>query len=856
MLNLNTILLAAKADIPSLDHSLSDVAGKDNFAPGDYSDVVHFYHQWSQHLHGNLGIFHSIYGTFANPVIRLFYHIVSGLETIFNSTFSLLGWDGTLSADGSPLHPIYVTLFAIGWALLGLSIILVTFQSITHSVKWSKVLPNIFMVALTLTVLPLLMRTASGQTDALGNIVISARKDINAAAGNDGNINAKDLAIQPIKSNIIDMARVANKSWDYDPNNMNAATTNSIRTKTDVNNLDLGASMDKASLKQFKGFKKDMKGKGGNKVSDPFNYHLIDNHASEAGQENSYSLVKNEAGSGMGSLNDFSYTRYDVVWIPLIAQCIILGAVFIIAAFRVVKDIFELTLMNLAAPLLAFQSVRSTKKLRDLVNSIVGLYLSIVLMSVVIKVFMIFLTVAPTKFSNLNSFEHGILTAIIYAGGGYALFAGISYFERVTGVSQGFSASAGQMMATSAMGAAAGAAAVKTAIKGGSSLFNGVTRLGNSSSNFSGISNGGNSNNNSNNNSSNSSDSKSSNNDSSTKLDNDNQNSSDVKNDNNSQNSSTQDQKKEDTKEGNSNEQKNQNDSVSSKNSQEDAQNNQDNVTKLGDSNSNNDTHQENNSEENNDAQAVDSINSFDETKGGPDFGMDENNHNQDIGQGGNQDMNQNPDLTGSLNSHEQEFDPGLSDDLHNNVAIPPETDTSVPETIGPDTTTEEATGTMDAGTNSPDSTESLDTPEQDMNSSFFENGDPYVADDLHNNVAIPPETSAATTEITSSENTGDGIDSVDDGINSPNFDFSKDVNTPVDPATPETTTPDNNQSNPPITNNTNNSNPSIASKVVKGIYDGSSKVQDASMNYLKGRNLNILPKGNVHGVDAEHLDD
>lgn len=481
MLLSNLFLLAV--DVPTLDHSLSDVAGKDNFAPGDYTDVVHFYHQWATHLHGNLGIWHSVYGTFANPMIKLFYAIVSGLDKVFNSVFSILGWDGTLSAKGSPLHALYMVISTIGWALLGASIIILALQSLTHTVRWGKVLPNIFMVSLTLTVLPLLMRTVNGQSRTVGNIVVTAKNDINKAAGNDNGASAADLAIQPIKNNVIDMARIANKGWKYDPNNINPSSTNSIRTKTDVNNLDLGASMDPKSLKQFKGFDKKIAGKGDNKVSEPFKYHLITNKGADASQETSYSLVKNENGTGMGNLNDYSYTRYDVEWLPLTAQSIILGIIYVVAAFRVVKDIFELTLMNLIAPLLAYKSTRSTKTLRDLISSIIGLYLSIDIMFLVIKVFMIFLGSFPDKLSSLglNFFQKGMVIAIIYAAAGYAMFAGVSYFERVTGVSQGFSASTGQIMAAGAAGVAAGAAGVKLAKAAGSSMLNGVTRLGNSS---------------------------------------------------------------------------------------------------------------------------------------------------------------------------------------------------------------------------------------------------------------------------------------------------------------------------------------------------------------------------------------
>lgn len=689
MLLSNLFLLAV--DVPTLDHSLSDVAGKDNFAPGDYTDIVHFYHQWATHLHGNLGIWHSVYGTFANPMIKLFYAIVSGLDKVFNSVFSILGWDGTLSAKGSPLHALYMVISTIGWALLGASIIILALQSLTHTVRWGKVLPNIFMVSLTLTVLPLLMRTVNGQSRTVGNIVVTAKNDINKAAGNDNGASAADLAIQPIKNNVIDMARIANKGWKYDPNNINPSSTNSIRTKTDVNNLDLGASMDPKSLKQFKGFDKKIAGKGDNKVSEPFKYHLITNKGADASQETSYSLVKNENGTGMGNLNDYSYTRYDVEWLPLTAQSIILGIIYVVAAFRVVKDIFELTLMNLIAPLLAYKSTRSTKSLRDLINSIIGLYLSIDIMFLVIKVFMIFLGSFPDKLSGLglNFFQKGMVVAIIYAAAGYAMFAGVSYFERVTGVSQGFSASTGQIMAAGAAGVAAGAAGVKLAKAAGSSMLNGVTRLGNSSV-FSGISN--------------------SNKDSKAHA----PSSSNLSNDN-----------------------KNESNPVSSS-----------------------------------------------------DVDLDETNPSSiDYG------MDQNPDdgYTDIYN--------GYTDYPYDN---PGEYD---PNQIS-------------------DTTDNHDNP---INQDFSNNH----VDNANNQI----ESSSNQTDGVQADNTDPGIDyppSVPDSPQ-PNFDFSNDVKTPVDPSTTNNVTKDTDGKN----------NQSFTDKM-----------GDISKNYLKNRNFNLSPKGNVHGVDSDKFED
>ena len=883
MLLSNLFLLAV--DVPTLDHSLSDVAGKDNFAPGDYTDVVHFYHQWATHLHGNLGIWHSVYGTFANPMIKLFYAIVSGLDKVFNSVFSILGWDGTLSAKGSPLHALYMVISTIGWALLGASIIILALQSLTHTVRWGKVLPNIFMVSLTLTVLPLLMRTVNGQSRTVGNIVVTAKNDINKAAGNDNGASAADLAIQPIKNNVIDMARIANKGWKYDPNNINPSSTNSIRTKTDVNNLDLGASMDPKSLKQFKGFDKKIAGKGDNKVSEPFKYHLITNKGADASQETSYSLVKNENGTGMGNLNDYSYTRYDVEWLPLTAQSIILGIIYVVAAFRVVKDIFELTLMNLIAPLLAYKSTRSTKTLRDLINSIIGLYLSIDIMFLVIKVFMIFLGSFPDKLSGLglNFFQKGMVIAIIYAAAGYAMFAGVSYFERVTGVSQGFSASTGQIMAAGAAGVAAGAAGVKLAKAAGSMLNNGVTRLGNSSV-FSGISNSNkdskahapSSSNLSNDNKNESNPVNSSDVD----LNSDNHNNSDNKNDLNHQDGSKDTTQNSENNSDNHNNSDSQNVEENSGNSNLDENNTatseQDSSTHLGDENTDatneldetnpasidygmdqnpdqdivngdqNGNYESNNSGYNDENQDIDNVDGSDNQLNqdlGDDYANISNNENQDIDNQLSQDDPSGVDYGADQNLNQDESPANYTDSYQDSN---PETNQDAdnangyndPITQNPDDGyTDIYNGYTDypydnqGGYDPNQISDTVDSYENPMNQDLS-NGHTDFPD---NQV----ESSSNQIDGTQVDNANSGADNYPPAIPDspqPNFDFSKDVKNPVDPSS--------NTSN--IVNNS----------VDKTNQSFTDKMGDISKNYLRNRNFNLSPKGNVHGVDSEKFED
>ena len=436
-------IIAVKAPT---DSELSQAVSNSPITDGSSSQIVKFYQEWGPHLHLTWGMFRKMAGWFQSVPVHWIYDFNRGFEKIFTATFSLLGWDGTLSSKGSPLHGLYVVMSSIGWALLGAALIVIVLQSLGHAVKWGKILPNVLMVALTLTVLPLMMRTVSGagSTSGVGNVAVSARKDLNQASDKG---MTDDLAIQPIKNNIIDLSTVVRHGWQENPDRLNISKLNTISDENDVSNLDFGDYLDKDTLKNL-GLDKDPY----KNYTAPLQYHLNDESKQTGG---GYILVKNATGVGAGSNNDDVYARYDVDWMGLLGQSIILGVILLIASIRVVKDIFELTVMNLVAPILAFQSVRSPKKLRDLVNSIVGLYLSMVLIVLVLKMFFIFIAVAPTKLpTDMTWITHALAVIVIYAGAGYAMLAGISYFERVTGVSQGFADESGHAMAAGAMGGA------------------------------------------------------------------------------------------------------------------------------------------------------------------------------------------------------------------------------------------------------------------------------------------------------------------------------------------------------------------------------------------------------------------
>ena len=457
----------------------------------DERHAIQWYQAWNPYLHYNLQLIHTVWGSMMNGLIKGLYHLNVVVQSIFDSMFSLMGWDGTLSASGSPLHGLYMVIWVIGWALLGLSLIVVVWQSLGHAVKWGKVLPNVMLVALTITVLPMVMRTAGSSTTpanknaGIGDIVVGAKNDVEGTKTKGS--NTTNLAAEPIHNNVVDLARIAAGGWDMDPKRLDIPTTNNLTGPKAIDALNLGQTMDKDLEKEFNLTDSKSQPHGFSTPSQPFEYQFMDDsNVAGTNQSPSMLFVKRSTPTGLGTANDSGYTRYSVNWVPLIGQSIILWVILMIAAFRVAKDIFELTNMNLIAPVLAFQSVKSSKKIRDLVNSIIGLYFSLVLMFVVIKVFFVFIGVVPSKLpKSLTGMSLGVATMIIYAAGGYALFAGVSYFERVTGVSQGFADETGHIGST-IMGAYGATRMAQMAI-GGAGM--GMSKLRNhSTSNSTGIS--------------------------------------------------------------------------------------------------------------------------------------------------------------------------------------------------------------------------------------------------------------------------------------------------------------------------------------------------------------------------------
>lgn len=437
----------------------------------DTGTVINFYINWSSYLHLNYGFLHATYGYLQKATVNLLFSTDRGLEKIYDTVFSFLGWEGNISNSSGPLYGLWYFFQFMGWSLLALGLLIVAFQSLMHRSDWGKIGTNVVLAAMTMTLLPMMMQM-------FNTVAVDAESAIKSVKGTE---MTTDIAVQPIKNNVIDLSTLIRRdfgNFKYKPEAKkirNVAKWNVINSAKDVKEMDFGQYLDKKTMNDDLKLSKYKAGEAA------MNYHLEDEHNQVGG---GYIIAKN-SNAGLGTLNDRYYSRYSVNWIGLIGQSLIIGVVLLIAGIRVCKDSYELTLMSFIAPLVAYRSIRSTKKLRDLISSIAGMYTSIVFMMALIRVYLIGLVVCQAKVPGMNWFERSIVILMLYAGGAFAMFGGLNYLERVTGVSQGLSDEVGQAMAVGALGGAAAGAAVGLAGGAMSKVGGAVSRFSNNRSNSS-----------------------------------------------------------------------------------------------------------------------------------------------------------------------------------------------------------------------------------------------------------------------------------------------------------------------------------------------------------------------------------
>lgn len=442
--------------------------------------ILDFYDTWQPYMPFHYGIWSAIVGTIDNLVVHGLYNLCQIIENIYDAMFSLLGWSSGMIASGGALANVYKGMEVIGCALMIIGLIILAYENFVHEIAWGKSLRTMIMVTAVFCGLPLLMQQ-------LDKAEIAVVDDINNVEITGTENSSGSLSRAPVRNNTIDLVYVAWQGWTGDPTEMPSSSNklNNLTSNARLKRMDFTDYLNKTTSKIFFPTSVDKAGdrvaqatdsaisstvkigwmanalqwvndksiesattaannfmsmiSGGDSskywIAEPFKYHVYYNQ----GVNGVNMLRKLTWSAAAGSLNDQVYSRYYVFWLPLIDQYLVIIVVLFMASLRIIKDIFQLLIMQVVTPIIAFKSLGSSgKQMRELLSSIVGTFISIAFLILTIRIWFMFVVLTPDALDSagLSGITANVATVMVYIGTAFALFSGLTIIEKMTGVSQ------------------------------------------------------------------------------------------------------------------------------------------------------------------------------------------------------------------------------------------------------------------------------------------------------------------------------------------------------------------------------------------------------------------------------------
>ena len=458
--------------------------------------ILDFYDTWQPYMPFHYGIWSAIVGTIDNLVVHGLYNLCQIIENIYDAMFSLLGWSSGMIASGGALANVYKGMEVIGFALMIIGLIILAYENFVHEIAWGKSLRTMIMVTAVFCGLPLLMQQ-------LDKAEIAVVKDINNVEITGTENSSGSLSRAPVRNNTIDLVYVAWQGWTGNPTEMPSSSNklNNLTSNARLKRMDFTDYLNKTTSKVFFPTSIDKAGdrvaqatdsvisskvkigwmanalqwvndksiesattaannfmsmiSGGDSskywIAEPFKYHVYYNQ----GVNGVNMLRKLTWSAAAGSLNDQVYSRYYVFWLPLIGQYLVIIVVLFMASLRIIKDIFQLLIMQVVAPIIAFKSLGSGgKQMRELLSSIVGTFISIAFLILTIRIWFMFVVLTPDALDSagLSGITANVATVMVYIGTAFALFSGLTIIEKMTGVSQSLQNEKGTAMALAGAG--------------------------------------------------------------------------------------------------------------------------------------------------------------------------------------------------------------------------------------------------------------------------------------------------------------------------------------------------------------------------------------------------------------------
>ena len=411
-----------------------------------------YYNHWGQYLKASpvyIALGNGVLGTIA----KVLYGFVNGLENIYENLFNLFGLFGYLddSKQGGIFYTVYHGLQTVGLSLFIMLLVgYVIISLFTNRPKYKDIMVRLITASFIVGALPW----------GITQFSTAIQKDIGTTLKSK---SLGSLAIQPIQNNTVDLMTLAIQGFDekiypldskgYLKNikkaNMITDSKKKVNTSDYIGNVDFSAVLGVSDTDVGNSLDKTHKGLKG-----------LFEHKLSADNSKVVAITEHRFMKSANALEDV-YPRYRVNWIAVYAQYIVLIVLLLAMSIKIVKSIFEVLLTSTIAPLIAYTEVESSKKIKELLGSIVGGIAGVFFEVLTLRMTVEILRDLPNLkvFDGLSSWQNWIMAIIIYLGVFFGAMQGITIVERWLGVSTGHNEQMQQMMGAMMLAGAAGGAA-------------------------------------------------------------------------------------------------------------------------------------------------------------------------------------------------------------------------------------------------------------------------------------------------------------------------------------------------------------------------------------------------------------
>lgn len=402
-------------------------------------DLEKIYEKYSDIFHLS-DIFAWFFRFLGGLILKGVYIMVSGIETIYDKAFAVMGF-----VNSNSLNPYIKAFRYIGWGLLGILLAWIGIKYIHNTqVKLSQSLKSVLVGLVTVVVLP---STITWSMD-----LVQSSKTYIENVGNSKDVN--NLSFIPIKSNIIDLKQMDASNFKVDPANLKNKNTFDSNYFVNVWSYTTTIQDDDAA-----------------KMNNPtvFQKKLIED---TSGGKNAVAVDDLSSHIFASFLNEYYY-RYSGHIFLIILELLILGFFFIVMTLKIMSLVYELGFTKVIAPAIAFTD-DSGARIKLLINSVVGVMASLELSIMTVPYYSLGMTWLSQSLGSLKL--NLVQTAIYFILGEisffFVLFKGFDLVAKITGVRQGY----GSELLQAAIGfGAVGAAANKLgqgAMGAGKALYN------------------------------------------------------------------------------------------------------------------------------------------------------------------------------------------------------------------------------------------------------------------------------------------------------------------------------------------------------------------------------------------------